>query len=60
MYQDYKDLLSAFHAHGVKYLTVGGEISFTILRWAEFETLEGVGSPHMRCQRLFGEYFVQP
>ena len=24
MYQDYKDLLSAFHAHGVKYLVVGG------------------------------------
>src|ERR1700733_5099116 len=24
MYQDYKDLLSAFHAHGVKYLGVGG------------------------------------
>ena len=24
MYQDYKDLLSAFHSHGVKYLMVGG------------------------------------
>jgi hypothetical protein len=24
MYQDYKDLLCAFHAHGVKYLIVGG------------------------------------
>jgi hypothetical protein len=24
MYQDYKDLLSAFHSHGVKYLIVGG------------------------------------
>jgi hypothetical protein len=24
MYQDYKDLFSAFHAHGVKYLVVGG------------------------------------
>jgi hypothetical protein len=24
MYQEYKDLLSAFHAHGVKYLIVGG------------------------------------
>jgi hypothetical protein len=24
MYQDYKDLLSAFHAHGVRYLLVGG------------------------------------
>jgi len=24
MYQDYKDLLSAFHARGVKYLVVGG------------------------------------
>ncbi len=24
MFQDYKDLLSAFHAHGVRYLTVGG------------------------------------
>ena len=24
MYQDYKNLLSAFHAHGVKYLIVGG------------------------------------
>jgi hypothetical protein len=24
MYQDYIDLLSAFHAHGVKYLVVGG------------------------------------
>jgi hypothetical protein len=24
MHQDYKDLLSAFHAHGVKYLIVGG------------------------------------
>jgi len=24
MYQDYKDLLPAFHAHGVKYLIVGG------------------------------------
>jgi hypothetical protein len=23
MYQDYKDLLSAFHAHGVRYLVVG-------------------------------------
>ncbi len=24
MYQDYKDLLSAFRSHGVKYLVVGG------------------------------------
>lgn len=24
MYQDHKDLLSVFHAHGVKYLVVGG------------------------------------
>ncbi len=24
MYQDYRDFLSAFHAHGVKYLIVGG------------------------------------
>jgi hypothetical protein len=24
MYQDYKDLLSAFQFHGVKYLVVGG------------------------------------
>jgi hypothetical protein len=24
MYQDYKDLLYAFHAHGVRYLIVGG------------------------------------
>jgi hypothetical protein len=24
MYQDYKDLLSAFNVHGVKYLIVGG------------------------------------
>ena len=24
MFQDYKDLLSAFHAHGVRYLIVGG------------------------------------
>src|SRR6266571_4214956 len=24
MYQEYKDLLSAFHAHGVRYLIVGG------------------------------------
>jgi hypothetical protein len=24
MYQDYKDLLSAFHAHGVRYLIGGG------------------------------------
>jgi hypothetical protein len=24
MYQDYKDLFSAFHAHGVRYLVVGG------------------------------------
>ncbi len=24
MFQDYKDLLSAFNAHGVKYLIVGG------------------------------------
>jgi hypothetical protein len=24
MYQDFKDLLSAFHAHSVKYLIVGG------------------------------------
>ncbi len=24
MYQDYKDLLSAFQSHGVKYLIVGG------------------------------------
>ncbi len=24
MYQDFKDLLSAFHAHGGKYLIVGG------------------------------------
>lgn len=24
MYQDYKDLLSAFHAHGVRYLIMGG------------------------------------
>ncbi len=24
MFQDFKDLLSAFNAHGVKYLVVGG------------------------------------
>jgi len=24
MYQDFKDLLSAFHAHNVKYLIIGG------------------------------------
>ncbi len=24
MYQDYKDLLSVFHAHGVRYMIVGG------------------------------------
>ena len=24
MFQDYKDLLSVFHAHGVKYVIVGG------------------------------------
>ena len=24
MYPDFKDLLSAFHAHGVKYLVIGG------------------------------------
>ena len=24
MYQDYKDLLSAFHAHGVSYPVLGG------------------------------------
>jgi len=24
MFQDHKDLLSAFHAHGVRYLIVGG------------------------------------
>jgi hypothetical protein len=24
MYQDFKDLLSAFHTHGVKYLVIGG------------------------------------
>ncbi len=30
MYQDYKDLLSAFHAHGVRYLIVGAmRLSFT-------------------------------
>ena len=29
MFRDYKDLLSAFHAHGVKYLIVGGsDVSF--------------------------------
>ena len=28
MYQDYKDLLSAFHAHGVRYLVVGGYAVF--------------------------------
>jgi hypothetical protein len=26
MYQEYKDLLSAFHAHGVRYLIVGGYV----------------------------------
>ena len=29
MYQDYEDLLSAFHAHGVRYLTVGAQPRFT-------------------------------
>jgi hypothetical protein len=30
MYQDYKELLSAFNAHGVKYLIVGGyAVSFS-------------------------------
>jgi hypothetical protein len=31
MYQDYKDLLSAFRSHGVKYLVVGG-FAVTITR----------------------------
>ena len=33
MYQDYKDLLSAFHAHGVKYLIVGG---YAVIFHAQF------------------------
>jgi len=32
MYQDYKDLLSAFHAHGVKYLVVGG---FAVIHYSQ-------------------------
>ena len=31
MYQDFKDLLSAFHAHGVKYLIVGGYAAYAAL-----------------------------
>jgi predicted nucleotidyltransferase len=32
MYQDYKDLLSAFQSHGVKYLVVGG---FAVIYYAQ-------------------------
>ena len=32
MYQDYKDLLSAFRFHGVKYLVVGG---FAVIRYSQ-------------------------
>lgn len=32
MYQDYKDLLSAFQSHGVKYLVVGG---FAVIRYSQ-------------------------
>jgi hypothetical protein len=44
MYQDYKDLLSAFHAHGVKYLIVGG---YAVIFHAQprFTTLK-IFAPH--------------
>ena len=32
MYQDYKDLLSAFQSHGVKYLMVGG---FAVIHYSQ-------------------------
>ncbi len=32
MYQDYKDLLSAFRSHGVKYLVVGG---FAVIHYSQ-------------------------
>jgi hypothetical protein len=32
MYQDYKDLLSAFQSHGVKYLVVGG---FAVIHYSQ-------------------------
>ncbi len=37
MFQDFKDLLSAFRAHSVKYLIVGGYAVSFHAHWAEFE-----------------------
>lgn len=50
MYQDYKDLLSAFHAHGVKYLIVGGYavIFHSQPRFTKDLDLFMKGRPHQR------------
>ena len=43
MYQDYKDLLSAFQSHGVKYLVVGG---FAVIPSLAAALYEGHGPFH--------------
>jgi hypothetical protein len=46
MYQDFKDLLSAFHAHSVKYLIVGGyAVSYSANAKAVYAALVAFGAP---------------
>ena len=47
MYRDYKDLLSAFHAHGVKYLVVGG---FAVI--CQAQPTNAVESLHMSLRKI--------
>jgi uncharacterized protein (DUF1330 family) len=69
MYQDYKDLLSAFHAHGVRYLIVGGyavifhaQQRFTrdivILRWCKEKSERRVGRFDRLCFCQTITYFI--
>ncbi len=54
MYQDYKDLLSAFHVCGVKYLIVGGyAVSFhSQPRFTRTSTFSSKQTSLMRMRRL--------
>ncbi len=51
MYQDYKDLLSAFHAHGVRYLIVSG---YAVIFHAQPRFTKDMNSSSNRIQPMRG------
>jgi hypothetical protein len=59
MYQDYKDLLSSFQSHGVKYLVVGGFATYAAL--AAFGVpLQGIQPQDFTVRNSFFRFGREP